>query len=139
MSNEQGTMATDLAALDPLDRRLLVLVAEHRARTGAGPTWRELRAAVGLPAVVSRRDPDELRERLIGLRRAKLLKYSPQERSLDIGKALRGAFAAAQRRPSVSHGPSHRPAPATSGPENVSGHVSGHRERAACNAADGDG
>jgi hypothetical protein len=117
--------APSLADLDALDRAILAVVAEHRARTGAGPTWRELRNLLGLPqpsplgtliAEVwaeqpglcyrdARREacrrskalPDELRDRLKALRKAGWVTYDLSERSLDVGPSLRAAFTAAKQ------------------------------------------
>ncbi len=53
MTTTATRTAPSLADLAPEDREVIALVLDHRAEHGAGPTWRELRVALGMDASIS--------------------------------------------------------------------------------------
>jgi hypothetical protein len=102
--------------LDATDRRLLAYVARHRARQDAGPTWAEVRTALGVhlapfaeyladqearhperssrkrwrKAFHKRRADDVVAIRIRALAEAGWLVTSPEPRSLDLGPRAQG-------------------------------------------------
>jgi len=113
--------------LDELDRAIVVFVHRYRRGHRRGPTWGEVRAGVGLPRLDLSTDAllawwdtqlpdsypttraarrafkwavkgaDPLPRRLHRLKWAGYLKYTQQERSLDVGRRVR-AWEADRRR-----------------------------------------
>ena len=53
MTTTEARPVPSLADLAPEDREIIALILDHRAQHGVGPTWRELRVALGIDASIS--------------------------------------------------------------------------------------
>lgn len=81
-----------LEGLDDTDRKILLYIAAHRDIHGEGPTWEEIRAAVGLPPRTYR-DPDPLPRRMCWLKCSRHLWFDHNvPRSTDIRGRTRRAL-----------------------------------------------
>ncbi|HZQ03699.1 MAG TPA: hypothetical protein VFA88_06750 [Gaiellaceae bacterium] len=89
-------MAAELRGLDPAAAaRLVVAVGAYRALHGSGPSWRQAARAAGWRWRETRDHPggplrsDELADRMHALRRAGLITFTREPRSLAVTPAGR--------------------------------------------------